>query len=325
MKKLISIVVIIFVLTVVGLMLLLQSRKTEIVQIPDEETEYITLLEELSPDIKPVGYFSDPESYDYAFGETDREEWLSKIVYQVEYSNNTFAQEDTRSQFPNQKEIFSTVVKVACANEEDEFTLGSGTNFLASGYILTNLHVVKDDDEVLSCMVGFPDPNTGLITEAYWATPIVDDDSDLDLALLSIDDPVFDDELNIYGYYDRIIKETFPVHDESKECSEFELALGEKLYILGYPYLSGKALTITDGLVSSLHSDRDLIITSAKISEGNSGGMAVTSNGCFVGVPTLVYGDGSEEQYGELINSKMVDTFSENISDELEEYLQKGI
>jgi len=43
----------------------------------------------------------------------------------------------------------------------------------------------------------------------------------------------------------------------------------------------GYSLTVTDGIVSSLSGD-GLIYTSAKISHGNSGGLAVDKNGCIL-------------------------------------------
>lgn len=311
----------------VGVIFFLQKRNIQTIQTLNDN-EYVSLLDELNPNIEPVGYFSDPKNYDFIQGKTDREEWLSKIVYTTEYSTTSAIEANSRSHFPYQKEIFSTIVKVVCTDSNDEYSYsGSGTNFIDSGYILTNLHVVKDGDEVLSCMVGFPDPETGLIREAYWATPIIDDDneSNLDLALLSIDDPVFDEELNVYGYYDHILDESFPVHEESEECLNSTPVLGEQIYILGYPYLTGGALTITDGLVSSLYSQDGYIITSAKISSGNSGGIAVDTNGCYVGVPTATYAEESEEQYGEIIDAQFVEEFSEYVSDEIDTYLSEGI
>ena len=51
---------------------------------------------------------------------------------------------------------------------------------------------------------------------------------------------------------------------------------------------------MTDGVVSSLLLEEGLMITSAKISFGNSGGLAVDGNGCMIGVPSMVVGDENE-------------------------------
>jgi len=274
------------------------------------------ILYELQPFIEPVGYFSKPSFFDSE--SIDFEEWLSYVEY-TEFLFNI--PKSVNPRLPNQLQIHSAIVKIICESD-DYYHYGSGTNIDSAGYIITNLHILEGVTD-LKCLVGFPDPESGLIREAYWATPIIDKENETghDLAVLSIEDPVFDDEYNIYGFYERIIDGKFPYYEETDECFNSQSRLGDQIFVLGYPVLSGGALTITDGLISSLYSVDGYIITSAKIGPGNSGGLAIDSNGCFVGVPTAVYLEEQGESYGEIIDAYFVYEFYEAVFDYILEYV----
>ena len=275
-----------------------------------------SLLNELNPSIQSVGYFDDPDVFDSE--NISDEEWFSHLkYYEIEDISPIF--NESKFQFSNQREIFSSVVKVVC-EDSDYFYFGSGTNFDSGGYVLTNLHIVEGVES--RCVIGFPDSETGLIKEAYWATPIIDKDNITghDLAYLSIEEPLFDEDYNIYGYYDKISDSLFPYFEITEDCFNTPIQLGDRLFVVGYPPLSGGALTITDGLISSLYSQDGYIITSAKIISGNSGGLAVDGQGCYVGVPTAVYYEEGDEYLGEVIDAEFVDEFDEAIADDIEEY-----
>lgn len=282
------------------------------------EDDYISsFLDELDPSIQPVGYFDDPNLFESE--SISDEEWFSHLqYYEIEDANPLF--DETKFQFPNQRKIFSSVVKVVC-EDFDYFYFGSGTNFDSNGYVLTNLHIVEDVEG--RCVIGFPDPETGLIKEAYWATPIIDKDNVTghDLAYLSIEEPLFDENYNVYGYYDKISNGLFSYFEITEDCFNTPIQLGDKLFVVGYPPLSGGSLTITDGLISSLYSQDGYIITSAKIVSGNSGGLAVDGQGCYVGVPTAVYYEEGDEYLGEVIDAEFVDEFDEAVADDIEGYL----
>lgn len=279
------------------------------------------VLFEIEPNIKPLGVFADPSVFD-SDSITD-DEWIA----QVDYSSSTQRTQEvvvTQSQtvrtpqsFPN--EAANAVVKLICEGRFLSWQ-GSGVSIDPSGVVLTNRHVAGGDDTV--CIVGFPNAATGIVEELYWGTPIIDDEDETghDLALISVEDPVFDQEYRAYGSYDKLLNGTFPFFEESESCFDWYPELGDKVFVLGYPALSGKALTVTDGLISSLYSADGYLITSAKISSGNSGGLAINKDGCFVGVPTAVYGDGVDENYGEIIDYEFVYEFYDAIADDLEEY-----
>lgn len=280
--------------------------------------EELSLLAQLNPYMEPVGYFSRPELFDV--DDIDINEWLSYIsYYDIEISDTPL--NELNLQFSNQREVFSSVVKVVCENEEF-FSEGSGVNFESAGYVLTNKHVIED---MTSCVVGFPNPVSGIVEEAYWATPIVDEENITghDLAYLSIETPVFDEDNNIYGYYDKYTDALLPYFNIKEDCFNGPVQLGDSLFVIGYPYLSGGALTITNGLISSLYSSDGYLITSAKINSGNSGGLAVDKNGCYIGVPTAVYYEDGSEYFGEIIDAEFVYEFNEAVKDDLDLYLEK--
>ncbi len=224
----------------------------------------------------------------------------------------------------NQDEIVSSVVNIFCPStvEGEKGTGGSGTIFTKEGGILTNSHIIPQDEEFINvdeqgCLVILPNPNTGQPEEMYWATPIVlpEISDTYDLAYLYIHEVYLDEETQEYrGTYPR----TFPAFDDSNRCVDENIKLGEKVTIFGYPSLSGGlSLTITDGLVSSFPG-YGLIVTSAKISEGNSGGLAVDENGCMIGVPSMISYD-ETESLGVIISSDLILEFSDEVSTYLEE------
>ncbi|HWO07779.1 MAG TPA: serine protease [Candidatus Paceibacterota bacterium] len=287
---------------------------------PVAETETMgttDLLYELNPNIVPVGHFSKPQLF--ASEELTAEEWWGHVRYTE--PPHMWAVRSGSERFPGQLQTYGTIIKIVC--EDDEYYYyGSGTNMDPAGYVVTNLHVLEGNAD-LECVVGFPDPESGLIREAYWAAPIIDDENETghDLAILSIEEPVFDENHNVYGFHDKFTNATFSYYEETDACLETPPQLGDQVYILGYPSLSGGALTITEGLVSSLHSADGYLITSAKLGSGNSGGLAIDASGCFVGVPTAVYSDGETEAYGEIIDAYFVYQFFEAISDDIAAYI----
>lgn len=216
-------------------------------------------------------------------------------------------------------DIASAVVNIYCEGEtEEESSGGSGTIFSEDGLVLTNAHIIpesaKDDlyvDDTL-CLVILPDPNTGSPNEIYYAYPIFAGElsDEYDLAFMQIHDVFYDFEEGIaYGEYPK----KFPAYADKNKCADDYVKLGEPIRVYGYPAISGGyALTITDGVVSSLLVDEGLIITSAKISYGNSGGLAVDKNGCMIGIPSMVTGD-ENESLGIIISNDLLNEFIDQL------------
>lgn len=215
----------------------------------------------------------------------------------------------------NQEEIVSSVVNILCPNAKSdaESSGGSGTIITEDGLILTNSHIIPQDKEKLftgeeGCLVVLPDPTTGQPRDFYLAKPIVlpGVSDKYDLAFMSIYDAYQDvNEEEVASIYPR----KFPSFDDTSRCKNEKVQLGEPVRIYGYPSISGGYfLTITDGVVSSF-SNEGLIYTSAKVSSGNSGGLAIDKYGCMIGVPSMVSTD-ANSSLGIIISMSMVEEFS---------------
>ena len=212
------------------------------------------------------------------------------------------------------QEIASSVVNIYCIGKTKKDTSGgSGTILTDKGLILTNAHIIPEGSgDIASCLVILPNPTTGSPDEIYTAYPIVipDISEKYDLAFVEVNDVFYDHETKkAYGEYPK----AFPAYDLNKYCKGDSLKLGESVRIYGYPAISGGyALTITDGVVSSLMPDKGLIFTSAKISHGNSGGLAVDKYGCRIGVPAMVNGD-DYESLGIIISNDLISMFIDEL------------
>jgi len=203
--------------------------------------------------------------------------------------------------------IAETVVDIIC-NDGSTIGGGSGTVISSEGTILTNNHIIPLDDDgvptVEDCLATVPNPLTGKIEDIYVVhpRPIPGVSEKYDLAFFTMDKPYVDADGKSYGT---------PVESyvAFEGCENERPVLGDVIRVYGYPAISagGWYLTITDGVVSAIPND-GTIITSAKISHGNSGGLAVDGNGCFVGVPSMVNSDDSES-LGIIISLEIVNEF----------------
>jgi Do/DeqQ family serine protease len=146
---------------------------------------------------------------------------------------------------------------------EPQVGLGSGVIVSASGYILTNNHVVDGADEI-----------EVILNDARHATAkVIGTDPDSDLAVLKID-------------MDRL-----PVIVLGNSDS---LQVGDQVLAIGNPF--GVGQTVTGGIVSALGRNQlgintfeNFIQTDAAINPGNSGGALVDTNGNLLGINTAIY------------------------------------
>ena len=148
---------------------------------------------------------------------------------------------------------------VQIVNSEGE---GSGFIIRQDGLIVTNAHVVGDDTNVLII----------LMDETQYSGHVLDRDSDIDLALIKIDES----ELSFLEFE-----------------NDDEVILGQKLIVIGYPLgLTGSA-TITTGIVSSFRFNlppwNPAIQTDAAINPGSSGGPMLDFNGKVIGVASAMF------------------------------------
>ncbi len=141
--------------------------------------------------------------------------------------------------------------------------LGSGVIVSASGYVLTNNHVVEGADEIEVVL------NDSRRAQAK----IIGTDPDSDLAVLKID------------------VERLPVIVLGNADS---LQVGDPVLAIGNPF--GVGQTVTGGIVSALGRNQlgintfeNFIQTDAAINPGNSGGALVDINGNLLGINSAIY------------------------------------
>ena len=158
---------------------------------------------------------------------------------------------------------------------------GSGTLVLRSDHVLTNAHVVFDergepcDLEIYAAESPDVDPE-----RIAFAVP-VPQASDLvhDLAVVRL----VDEDGDPVSIEDR----------SSITISDQELAIGDRIKVLGFPGMGGIKITITPGEQAGWWTgegngwEGDFYKTSAKMGPGVSGGAAFTElGGAFIGIPT---------------------------------------
>jgi serine protease DegQ len=141
--------------------------------------------------------------------------------------------------------------------------LGSGVIVSATGYVLTNNHVVEGADEIEVIL------NDSRRAKAQ----VIGTDPDTDLAILKID------------------LDKLPVIVLG---SSDNLQIGDQVLAIGNPF--GVGQTVTSGIVSALGRNQlgintfeNFIQTDAAINPGNSGGALVDVNGNLLGINTAIY------------------------------------
>ena len=146
---------------------------------------------------------------------------------------------------------------------EPQGGLGSGVIISASGYILTNNHVVEGADEI-----------EVILNDTRKArAKVVGTDPDTDLAILKID------------------LDKLPVIVLGNSDA---LQVGDQVLAIGNPF--GVGQTVTAGIVSALGRNKlgintfeNFIQTDAAINPGNSGGALVDTQGNLMGINTAIY------------------------------------
>lgn len=221
----------------------------------------------------------------------------------------------------DQTVIQESVVNVLCSSEQVQSTGGSGTMLTVDGVVITNSHIIPQDQQHIltidsGCLVILPNTTNGQPNEMYWAKPIVLSglSDKYDLAYLRIVDAFVDDKGNKRGTLPRTFTSIFGSAQHYDDICRLSAKpkLADPIRIYGYPQTSGGFdLTVTDGIVSSLSSE-GVMLTSAKVDAGNSGGLAVDKKGCMVGIPTAV-SEGKYQNLGVITTTDRVIEFSEAV------------
>lgn len=203
---------------------------------------------------------------------------------------------------------------------------GTGIVMSADGYIITNAHVIYDEDYGLSKSV-----SVMLVDETEYEATIVGYDTESDIAVLKI-------------------------QADSLTAAEFgnsdDLEVGELVIAIGNPLGFELFGSVTSGIVSALNRDitinekeMTLIQTDAAINSGNSGGPLVNSYGQVIGINSAKmssnYGTSSVEglgfaipitdaktiiddliQYGYVKGRPQIGITGENITESMASYYQ---
>lgn len=145
---------------------------------------------------------------------------------------------------------------------------GSGSIIDKRGYILTNVHVIKNASKIY----------VSLSDGTQYEARVVGLDNDSDLAVIQFTPP------------EGTVLQTIQFGDSTK------LKVGQKVIAIGNPF--GFDRTMTTGIVSALGRPiknsnnriiRNMIQTDSAINPGNSGGPLLDTSGKMIGINTMIY------------------------------------
>jgi len=143
-------------------------------------------------------------------------------------------------------------------------TMGEGSGVIVSreGHVVTNHHVVKNQQQI----------QVTLHDGRSYAAELIGEDPLLDVAVLKIDAP---------GPFEPL-----------KFGDSEQVRRGQIVFAIGNPFGLGE--TVTQGIISAVErslsdTQRDLIQTDAAINPGNSGGPLVNLRGEIVGINSAIY------------------------------------
>lgn len=184
---------------------------------------------------------------------------------------------------PNFVRALNAAVRIIVPTGPSSASTGSGSVITPKGHILTNFHVVSDDNGKLinngnNVIVAVP-PNEGDAAQPKFRAKVADFDPKLDLAIIQLlalaDGAPLPANLGLTP---------IPV-GSSKSVN-----IGDTIIIIGFPGLGGSSLTVTRGIHSGIARFTDdpgsFIKTDTEINRGNSGGTAINAAGELIGVPT---------------------------------------
>ncbi|OFY69918.1 MAG: hypothetical protein A3G23_05520 [Bacteroidetes bacterium RIFCSPLOWO2_12_FULL_37_12] len=162
---------------------------------------------------------------------------------------------------------------------------GSGLIFSASGYIITNHHVIENADKIMV------DLQRGGISKTYKAS-IIQKDAVNDLAIIKIEDENFTTLSKLrYAFLDK-----------------GGLDVGASVFTIGYPLAlsgMGKEPKFTDGKISSktgYNNALNTYQTSIPVQPGSSGSPLFNKNGQFIGIINAKIMDADNVSYAIKLN-----------------------
>ena len=185
---------------------------------------------------------------------------------------------------------------------------GSGTVISPNGYILTNYHVISDDDGNVQpfTRVSFTEDKYGAPIPRYIAE-YYDGSEALDIAILQIT-------------HDRNGDRVSPSNMRSMTIGHIDdIFRDDELDVWGYPYTGGDTINATQGVISGFTGEdqesngQAWIKSDASIARGNSGGAAINEEGILIAIPTQIFGSELSETQGWLRPANMADQFLRDV------------
>lgn len=181
----------------------------------------------------------------------------------------------------NMRQTASSVVQITTVLEDDYYATGTGTIITPTGLIYTNRHVIENG--------------------RYFYIAILEDVQELPVyqyeALLVYESPTLDFAvLQIHFDIDGAPIQPSTLNLPYLTPSMESVDIGQELHIFGYPSIADGYLTVTAGQIVAIQNGEIanqrlpvLYRTDSEISSGNSGGLAITTDGKYIGLPTWVF------------------------------------
>lgn len=182
------------------------------------------------------------------------------------------------------------------ASEEHLRPRGSGVVVRADGVIVTNYHVIKNDQTgniYADIFIELNKDEAKALAIRYRLTTIIVN-KEQDLALLRI---VPDAE------------QANKVDLTAVEIEPNQVQILDDIVIIGYPEKGGSSVTVNTGVVEGKDLLEEWIKTDARLIRGNSGGAAVNGNGNLIGIPTKI-----------VVDSQQIDKDGDGFPDTVQSY-----
>lgn len=183
--------------------------------------------------------------------------------------------------------LSQSVVQIVTLSGGEPVSTGSGTIVDRTGVIFTNRHVVEGGDDYAIMLL--EDVNEQPVLR-YYAT-VTSAFNEADFAILQINRNE-NRSVILPGSLD------LPFIDPLSAAEQLDISRGDTVWILGYPGIGGGYLALTSGTIATVENGEIggermpvNLTTDAEIAPGNSGGLAVNSEGTPVGIPTRVFGE----------------------------------
>jgi hypothetical protein len=245
-------------------------------------------------------------TYLYPSGKEDKnlsEKFLNSLSFSqlAEFSNNSDSSQSTpvvkqNNDLPSIIKKWSPSVALLVCSFSSTGSIGFGSGFLTqfadgSIVVVTNKHVLTDTYgySADSCSIQIPGDGNN-----YYTVP----GNSFQVSSLGYDWGSFP-VTNGSPYFNAVAKKGLQVCLRPVET-------GDNILILGYPSYAGSFTnpTATQGIISGY--DNPYYTTSAKIEQGNSGGVAIQpERDCYAGIPSAVK-LGAYENLGRILNANKI-------------------